>query len=61
MKIECTAKVLVGRMAGLAAGVVYLVIGVTDAPAAQGPGGRTGTPLSERIDVEQAVDFPNDI
>ena len=57
MKNRCTANGYLGLLLGLAAAVFYLIVGAGDAPAAQ----RASPPPTERIDVEQAVDFPHDI
>ena len=64
MRIRLTARGYLGLLVGLAAAVFGLVTGPAGAPATaqerQDPAPPTFVP-TERIDVEQAVNFPYDI
>lgn len=62
MHITCTTKGYLWLLVGLAATAVYLIAGLADTPLiGQESGGRPPFAPSEKIDVEQAVDFPYDI
>jgi len=63
MRFKCTAKGYVGLLVGAGAAAFYLLFVPAETPATgQEPAPPASvTPPTERIDVEQAVDFPYDI